>query len=211
MMRLVLVFYVCIIAAGCAGGFDPKPVESVPFLESIRQIRQEMGTTRVMNIHLTLVPACPEVEVGMGTPRETVRLVGESSAPRMVGGKSGEDWTTRMNRYSAKRSRELAAEDLCGYVFKKNSPSCGMERVAVKGGKGNMPRKVGTGLFAAELMRRLPLLPVEEEGRLNDPGLRENFIVRVFAYHRAQKLFAGRYKRGEVVAFHSRQRVVTTG
>ncbi len=162
--------------------------------------------TDILGAYLEFVPVCPEAEVGMGIPREPVHLEGDPAAPSMIGNKTQEDWTERMNRWSRRKVKELVPLGLSGYVLKKGSPSCGMERVPVKGGKGNMPRKVGAGLFAAELMRRLPLLPVEEEGRLNDPGLRENFVVRVFAYHRVQALFARRYRRGEVVAFHARQK-----
>ena len=162
--------------------------------------------TDILGQYLEFVPVCPEAEVGMGIPREPVHLEGDPAAPQMIGNKSQTDWTERMNRWSRRKLKELVPMGLSGYVLKKGSPSCGMERVPVKGGKGGMPRKVGVGLFAAELMRRLPLLPVEEEGRLNDPGLRENFVVRVFAYHRVQALFAGRFSRGEVVAFHARQK-----
>ena len=163
--------------------------------------------TGILGRYLTFVPVCPEAELGMGIPREPVSLHGDLTAPRMIGNKSGEDWTDRMNRWSRRKLKELIPLGLSGYVLKRGSPSCGMERVPVKGGRGGMPRKQGTGLFAAELRRRLPLLPVEEEGRLNDPGLRENFVVRVFAYHRLQQLFAGgRVARGDVVAFHSRQK-----
>ena len=162
--------------------------------------------TGILGRYFSFVPVCPEEEVGMGTPREPVSLHGEPDAPSMIGNKSGEDWTDRMNRYSRRKLKELVPMGLSGYILKRASPSCGMERVPVKG-RGGMPRKVGVGLFAAELMRRLPLLPVEEEGRLNDPGLRENFIVRVFAYHRVQSLFAGgRFRRGDVVAFHAREK-----
>lgn len=163
--------------------------------------------TGILGEYMSFIPVCPEAELGMGIPREPVSLHGDLDAPRMIGNKSGEDWTERMNRWSRRKLKELIPMGLSGYVLKRASPSCGMERVPVKGGKGNMPRKKGTGLFAAELMRRLPLLPVEEEGRLNDPLLRENFIVRVFAYHRLQQLFGGgRFRRGDVVAFHSRQK-----
>jgi uncharacterized protein YbgA (DUF1722 family)/uncharacterized protein YbbK (DUF523 family) len=162
--------------------------------------------TDILGRYLEFVPVCPEAEVGMGIPREPVSLHGDPAAPRMIGNKSGDDWTERMNRWSRRKLKELVPMGLSGYVLKRASPSCGMERVPVKGGKGGMPRKVGVGLFAAELMRRLPLLPVEEEGRLNDPGLRENFIVRVFAYHRVQQLFSGPTGRGAVVAFHARQK-----
>ncbi|MGD9548245.1 MAG: YbgA family protein [Candidatus Krumholzibacteriia bacterium] len=161
--------------------------------------------TDVLAEYFTLVPVCPEVEVGMAIPRETVRLQGDPAAPRMVAPRSGEDWTDRMNAWSRKRTRELAAEDLCGYLFKKNSPSCGVFRLKVYQDKG-MPDHGGRGLFAAAFIAANPLLPVEEEGRLSDPHLRENFIERVFAYHRLKALFAGRWKRGDVVAFHSREK-----
>ncbi len=161
--------------------------------------------TDVLAEHFTLVPVCPEVEVGMTTPRETVRLAGEAEAPRMVAPKSGADWTARMNDWAGRRARELAGDDLCGFVFKKNSPSCGVFRVKLYPEQG-LPKRQGRGLFAAEFMRRHPLVPVEEEGRLNDAVLRENFIERVFALHRLKALFAGRWTRGDVVAFHSREK-----
>jgi uncharacterized protein YbgA (DUF1722 family)/uncharacterized protein YbbK (DUF523 family) len=155
--------------------------------------------------HFELLPVCPEEEVGMGTPRETVNLQGDAEAPLMIAPKSGEDWTTRMNRYSASRCRELALEELRGYVFKSKSPSCGVWRVKLYKGKGPAGRTT-RGLFAAEFVKRFPLVPVEEEGRLRDAGLRENFLERVFAYDRLCRLFAGRWKRGDVVAFHSREK-----
>ena len=115
------------------------------------------------------IPVCPEIEVGMGVPRETVRLVGAPSDPKMIAERSGRDWTMAMKRFAAIRTNELADLKLSGYVFKKNSPSCGVERVRVYDTK-NMPARRGRGLFAAAVMTSLPLLPVEEEGRLNDPG-----------------------------------------
>ncbi len=163
--------------------------------------------TDILGQYFSFTPVCPELEVGMGIPREPVHLEGENTAPRMITRKSGEDWTERMNQYSAQRVRELAQLDLCGYILKKDSPSCGMERVPVRNEKG-MPMKNGRGLFATHLLRGLPLLPVEEEGRLHDARLRENFIVRVFAYHRLQELFRGRFSRGAVVTFHSREKLL---
>ncbi len=141
----------------------------------------------------------------MGVPREAVRLVVELEYPRMVGERSGKDWTREMERFSLKRTKELETMQLSGYILKKNSPSCGMERVRVYGKKG-MPVRQGRGLFAAALMNHLPSLPVEEEGRLNDPSLRENFIERVFAYHRWQSLVAGQPNRGGLVEFHTRHK-----
>ena len=195
-----------------ATGGDPGPIlVGVSTCLLGEEVRWDSGhkhdryLTGILGAYFRFVPVCPELEVGMGVPREPVHLEGDPAAPRMIGNKSGEDWTERMNRYSRRKLKELVPMNLSGYILKRASPSCGMERVPVKG-KGGMKRKVGVGLFAAELMRRLPLLPVEEEGRLNDPGLRENFIVRVFAYHRVQELLGGRFKRGDVIRFHAREK-----
>lgn len=155
--------------------------------------------------YFDLVPVCPEVEVGMGVPRETIRLEGGVDDPALVAPRSGRDWTDPMKSWSQRRVRELAAENLAGFVFKKKSPSCGLFRVPVAQSKGPSLHQ-GVGLFAAEFTRTFPLVPVEEEGRLLDARLRENFLERVFAYHRVTRLFAGRWKRGEVVAFHSREK-----
>lgn len=161
--------------------------------------------TDVLSEYFTLMPVCPEVEVGMSIPRETIRLEGELESPRVVAPSSGTDWTEPMRSWSRKRTRELVDDDLCGFIFKKNSPSCGVFRVKVYGKKG-IPNPKGRGLFAAAFIAANPLVPVEEEGRLGDARLRENFIERVFAYHRLKALFAGRWKRGAVVAFHSREK-----
>lgn len=159
----------------------------------------------VLARYFTLVKVCPEVEVGMSTPRETVRLEGRAEAPRMIASETSRDWTPEMNRWSRTRVRDLKTEDLCGFVFKKNSPSCGVFGVEVFDDKGR-PAESGSGLFALEFRRKNPLVPVEDEGRLEDPFLRENFLERVFAYHRLNKVFAGRWKRRSVVDFHSREK-----
>ena len=148
------------------------------------------------------VPVCPEVEVGMGTPRPALRLVREGDEVRMLEIASGRDHTREMQRYAARRVRALRGLELCGYVLKKNSPSCGMTRVKVYSEKG-APTKDGRGLFAGPLMESHPNLPVEDEGRLNDAQLRENFIERVFAYQRLRDLFRGRWTRGQLVVFHT--------
>jgi uncharacterized protein YbgA (DUF1722 family)/uncharacterized protein YbbK (DUF523 family) len=163
--------------------------------------------TDILGVYFEFVPVCPELEVGMGVPREPVHLEGEVETPRLIGSRSGEDWTDRMNRYSIQRVKQLAKMRLSGYILKKDSPSCGMERVKITNNTG-MPMKQGRGLFALELLRAFPMLPVEEEGRLNDARLRENFIVRVFAYHRLQSLFRGRWSRGQVVAFHAAHKLL---
>jgi uncharacterized protein YbgA (DUF1722 family)/uncharacterized protein YbbK (DUF523 family) len=135
------------------------------------------------------VEVCPEVEVGMGVPRENLRLIGDWRNPSMVAPKSGTDHTESMNAWSEARVRELEALKLDGFVLKKDSPSCGPFRVKVYD-RNMVPARNGRGLFATQLMEAMPMLPVEDEGRLNDPHLRENFIERIFAYRRWNELTA---------------------
>lgn len=156
------------------------------------------------------VPVCPEVEVGLGTPRETIRLVRhptDGEDVRLMTAKTNVDLTKTMRRYARQRVRALAGEGLSGYVLKKDSPSCGMERVKVWRDQG-MSERNGRGIFAAELLRQYPNLPVEEEGRLHDPRLRENFIDRVFMYRRLRSLFSGRWSVGDLVRFHTAHKLV---
>jgi len=148
------------------------------------------------------VPVCPEVELGLGIPREALRLSRKDGEIRMVNTKSGRDITAEMRRWSVDRVESLAGEDLAGYVLKKDSPSCGMERVKIYGGAG-MAERTGRGLFAEALLARFPRMPVEEEGRLSDPRLRENFVERVFAWVRLRDFFAGRWTVGGLVRFHT--------
>jgi uncharacterized protein YbgA (DUF1722 family)/uncharacterized protein YbbK (DUF523 family) len=158
--------------------------------------------TDVLGQYAEWVPVCPEVEVGMGTPRETLRLVRAGQDVRMVTTRTGVDYTARMNGWARQRVAALVREDLDGYVLKSDSPSCGMERVKVFRRRGPATRD-GRGLFANVLLTDLPLLPVEEEGRLRDPGLRDNFIERVFAYRRLKDHFARRWSIASLVAFHT--------
>jgi uncharacterized protein YbgA (DUF1722 family)/uncharacterized protein YbbK (DUF523 family) len=153
------------------------------------------------------VQVCPEVEFGLGTPRETLRLIRDRAELRLVTTKTGIDHTVGMTAWARRRAEALAGEDLCGYVLKKDSPSCGMERVKVYGPHGS-PARTGVGLFAAALMARLPLLPVEEEGRLSDPRLRENFVERVFAYRRVRSFFTNRWAVGGLVQFHTAHKLL---
>jgi uncharacterized protein YbgA (DUF1722 family)/uncharacterized protein YbbK (DUF523 family) len=148
------------------------------------------------------VPVCPEVEMGLGIPRETLRLVGESEEPRLVFFKTGGDITDGMKAWAKARLDALAKLDLLGYILKSDSPSCGMERVRIYRATG-IPSKDGVGIFARALMDRFPLLPVEEEGRLHDLPLRENFIERIFCYRRWRDLIASGLTRGKLVAFHT--------
>ncbi len=158
--------------------------------------------------HVAWIPVCPEAESGMGTPRPAVRLeLGADGATRMLDPKSGQDHSATMKRFSKSRVRALAEEDLDGYVLKKDSPSCGMERVRLYSDHG-MPVRKGVGLFAAELLAQFPHLPVEEEGRLNDPHLRENFFERVFAYRRLKQLFGARWTAGDLVRFHTAEKML---
>jgi len=164
--------------------------------------KREPFLTEVLAPYLEWVPVCPEVELGMGIPRESVQLVRAHGELRMLGTRSRRDWTEPMQEFATRRVRALERLELCGYVLKKDSPSCGMERVKVRDAKG-MAKRDGRGLFAEALLRENPALPVEEEGRLNDAVLRENWIERVFAYRRLRSLFDGRFSVGRLVAFHT--------
>jgi uncharacterized protein YbgA (DUF1722 family)/uncharacterized protein YbbK (DUF523 family) len=148
------------------------------------------------------VPVCPEVECGLPVPREAMRLVGDPAAPRLVTRFTGMDQTERMERWAGEKLSELEQEDLCGFVFKARSPSSGMERVKVYSGSGTS-FKMGSGLFARAFKEHFQLLPIEDEGRLQDPGIRENFIERVFVYHRWQEFVGHGGRTGDLVAFHA--------
>jgi uncharacterized protein YbgA (DUF1722 family)/uncharacterized protein YbbK (DUF523 family) len=164
--------------------------------------KRDAFLTDVLGRFVEWVPVCPEVEAGLGTPREAMRLEGPAESARLITIKSRADHTPAMTRFSGRRVRELEALDLSGYVFKKDSPSCGIERVRLYNPHG-MPTRNGVGLFARAFMERFPLIPVEEEGRLNDPVLRDNFIERMFCYRRWRDLADGRLTRAAIVSFHT--------
>jgi uncharacterized protein YbgA (DUF1722 family)/uncharacterized protein YbbK (DUF523 family) len=168
--------------------------------------KKDAFVTGLLGRFVEFVPVCPEVEVGMSIPRPTIRLERRGEEIRLVDNKNAIDHTDAMRRYAERRVAEVEKLDLCGWVLKKDSPSCGMERVRVYA-KG-APTKTGVGLFAEALMKRMPLLPVEEEGRLNDPELRENFVERVFAYRRLKDLFRGRWTVGDLVRFHTAEKLL---
>jgi uncharacterized protein YbgA (DUF1722 family)/uncharacterized protein YbbK (DUF523 family) len=159
--------------------------------------------------YVEYVPVCPEVEVGLPIPRPALRQVDAGNGKvRLVFSKSSEDITERMQEWAQKRVKELEVENLDGFVFKAKSPSCGMERVKVyPSGKG-MPRKNGVGLFTAAFMEHFPLLPVEEDGRLNDAALRENFITRIFTLQRFRHMLEQNPTYGDVVDFHTRHKLL---
>jgi uncharacterized protein YbgA (DUF1722 family)/uncharacterized protein YbbK (DUF523 family) len=152
------------------------------------------------------VKVCPEVEAGMPTPREPIQLRAEHGTITLRTVKTGIDLTASMTAFAEAQMNELGAADLCGYILKKDSPSCGMTRVKVYG--GGSPTRSGVGLFAKALLAHYPHLPVEEEGRLEDPRLRENFIERVFACRRLRNLFESRWTIGDLVRFHTAHKLV---
>lgn len=164
--------------------------------------KEDRYITRTLAPWFEWVPVCPEVELGLGIPRETLRLVRIGEATGMVMPKSGRDLTAEMRRFAKQRVAQLDAERLGGFVLKSDSPSCGMERVRVYEQNG-MPQRNGRGIFAEALLERFPDLPVEEDGRLCDPRLRENWIERVFAFQRLGELWAERWKVRDLVAFHT--------
>ncbi|MGD9728723.1 MAG: YbgA family protein [Nitrospiraceae bacterium] len=157
--------------------------------------------TDLLGRYVEWVPVCPEVEAGMGIPREPIHLVGNPRDPRLETIR-GADVTGIMTTFSERRLHDLEALELSGFVFKKGSPSCGIERVRVLNRQG-MPGVNGVGLFARAFIEHFPLIPVEEEGRLCDPVLRENFIERLFSYHRWRTMSHGSVTRQTIVQFHT--------
>lgn len=159
--------------------------------------------TQVLGEYVDFVPVCPEVAVGLGTPREPIRLVGSAAAPRAVGTVHSElDVTEPLTRYGERMADDLG--EICGYIFMHKSPSCGLERVKVYGESGVPVPEGGRGLYAQAFCAKRPDLPVEEDGRLCDPVLRENFLVRVYTYAHWQYLLAQGLTKGRLLAFHAR-------
>lgn len=149
---------------------------------------------------------CPEMAIGLPTPRPALRLNKDRQQVRLCySNDRSVDLTGQMQTFSEQRIASLRW--LCGYIVCAKSPSCGMERVKVYDENSAGVRKSGTGLFTAELLRQMPWLPVEEDGRLNDAGLRENFIERIFALHDLNTLWRGGLTRGGLIAFHSRYKL----
>jgi uncharacterized protein YbgA (DUF1722 family)/uncharacterized protein YbbK (DUF523 family) len=157
--------------------------------------------------YVEYVPVCPEVECGLSIPREALRLVGDPGSPRLITTHTKQDLTDQMVQWARKRVSELEKEDLSGFIFKSDSPSSGMERVRVYSEKG-MPSKKGIGMFARIFMDHFPLLPVEDEGRLHDPILRENFIERIFAFKRWREVLSQKKSLGNLVDFHTRHKLL---
>ncbi|WP_303906747.1 YbgA family protein [Thiohalomonas denitrificans] len=146
------------------------------------------------------VPICPEIAVGLGVPRPAIRLEGNPEHPRLVGVHDKNlDATDAIEAFSTRQLQTL--NEISGYILKSKSPSCGMERVKVYGENSQVGH--GSGLFARALMTAYPLIPVEEEGRLGDPNLRDNFLERLFAYRRWQNLEASGLTRPALIHFHT--------
>jgi uncharacterized protein YbgA (DUF1722 family)/uncharacterized protein YbbK (DUF523 family) len=153
------------------------------------------------------VPICPEVECGLGIPRETMHLEGKPESPRLITTRTRQDITSLMVNWAQKRVVQLEREYLCGFIFKSDSPSSGMERVKIYNAI-KMPVKKGVGIFAKIFMEHFPLLPVEDEGRLHDPGLRENFIERIFALKRWREALSKGQSAKHLVDFHTKHKLL---
>lgn len=164
--------------------------------------KRDRFLTDVLGQYVEWVPVCPEVEAGLSTPREAMRLIGDPEKPQLTTIKSGRNLTRPLALFAERKIEALEQSDLSGYVFKKDSPSCGIERVRIFNQQG-MPSRTGIGIFARAFIERFPLIPVEEEGRLCDAPLRENFIERVFCYRRFQDLLQNVVTRQTVVRFHT--------
>jgi uncharacterized protein YbgA (DUF1722 family)/uncharacterized protein YbbK (DUF523 family) len=154
--------------------------------------------------YVDFVPVCPEFEAGLGVPREAMHLLRTGDSLRLVGVKTAADFTERLTNWAKRRVSELEQEGLSGFVFKSGSPSSGMERVKVYNEAGAFS-KTGSGIFARIFMERFPLLPVEDEGRLHDPELRENFIERIFVCRRWRDRGKG---ASGLVDFHTRHKLL---
>lgn len=163
--------------------------------------------TGVLDSWVEWSPVCPEIEVGMGVPRPTIRLERDGDGDRLIEPDAGTDYTGSMARYAKRRVRELAREGLDGFVLKRGSPSCGMERVKVWT-KGAPAHKKGVGHFARRVLEDQPNWPVEEEGRLNDVSLRDHFIERVFCHNRWRVLRSRRLSRAKLVGFHTAHKML---
>jgi uncharacterized protein YbgA (DUF1722 family)/uncharacterized protein YbbK (DUF523 family) len=164
--------------------------------------KQDRYLTDVLGRYVEWVGVCPEVECGLPVPREAMRLVGEPGALRLITQRTRIDLTAQMTRWIEPRLDRLSGAQICGFVFKARSPSSAMRDANIYSESGTVIGK-SPGLFAAAFMKRFPLIPVEDEGRLNDPGIRENFIERLFVFDRFQSLVRKGVTRDGLVDFHT--------
>ena len=163
--------------------------------------------TDTLGQYVEYVPVCPEAECGLGVPRESMRLDGDPDSPRLVTIRTKQDVTDRMVKWAQKRVIDMEKDDLWGFIFKSDSPSSGMERIKVYSETGIAVRR-GVGIFSRIFMDHFPLLPVEDEGRLHDPELRENFIERIFALKRWREVLRKKESRGSLADFHTRHKLL---
>jgi uncharacterized protein YbgA (DUF1722 family)/uncharacterized protein YbbK (DUF523 family) len=165
--------------------------------------KQSSLCSHTLTDYFDFIAVCPEVAIGLGIPREPIRLVGDPEVPQAVGSVNPQLNVTRpLIEFGEQMAAEL--DDICGYIFMHKSPSCGLERVKVYHANGASVQGSGRGLYAQAFCARHPDLPVEEDGRLNDPVLRENFLTRVFAYSNWQQLLQKGLTRHGLIEFHSR-------
>jgi uncharacterized protein YbgA (DUF1722 family)/uncharacterized protein YbbK (DUF523 family) len=164
--------------------------------------KQDRYLTDTLGKYCEWVAVCPEVEYGLPVPREAMRLVGTAEEPKLVTVRTQVNHTAGMKAWAEDCLDGLAKERLAGFIFKSKSPSSGMQGVKVYSSHG-MPSRRGAGIFANAFMRRFPVIPVEDEGRLNDPTIRENFIERVFVFKRWQDTIERGGSAGNLVEFHT--------
>lgn len=169
------------------------------------QAAEDKFVTHQLNRYFDYVKVCPEMAIGMGTPRETIRIV-EDEGLKLRNREGSNDYTEKMNNFAQQSVLEMGEQDLCGFIFKKGSPSCGAYRVKVYDNEGVTQRHDESGFYAKEFMQKYPWVPVEEDGRLNDPGLRHNFLVRVFALKRWKLMFKDGPSINSLVQFHQKHK-----
>ncbi len=161
----------------------------------------------IVGKYFDFIPVCPEVEMGLTVPRETMHLVGDRENPRLITTKSKIDYTDKMLKFARKRVKELKGEDLCGFIFKSRSPSSGYRNVKVYN-ENSIPVHTSSGLFAKVFMEENPLIPVEDEGRLKDDAIRDNFFTRVFVLYNWKRLVkTGLTKKG-IIDFHTHNKLL---
>jgi len=162
----------------------------------------------ILGQYVDFFPVCPEVESGLTIPRESMRLVSTDRGIRLITNKTKTDMTDMMQKFSEKKLDNLVKKPICAFIFKSRSPTSGMTRVKVYPENGGAPRNSGTGIFSDMFMKKFPHIPVEDEGRLNDPQLRENFIERLFAYKRWTDMLCHSRTPAGLLDFHQRHKLI---
>lgn len=166
--------------------------------------KRDRFITDILGRYVEFYPLCPEMESGMGAPRDSLRLTDVTGEVRLITNKTGEDKTQQLQQWCDTRTREIEEIPFCGFIFKSKSPSCGLHRVKVYG--KHMAEKKGQGLFAKSFQEHFPLIPLEEEGRLHDDALRENFIERLFIMQRWYTLIESQPTLHDLLTFHTKHK-----